>query len=89
MSDNVEFTITPDPPEDDRDAILAAVHQLLRREEQLVQPAVWRLVGWTERRIGLSDLCRSVPSSRRWALSSQLPRGGRVFPGLNGRGDAK
>jgi hypothetical protein len=50
---------------------------------------MWKLAGWTERRVGLADLRRWTPADRRWPLSAHLPRGGRVFPGLNGRGDAK
>ena len=89
MPDDVEFRITPDPSAQDREAILAAVHVVLRREAELAQPALWRIAGWTERGVGIDDVQRWVPSHRRWALSSRLPIGGRVFPGLAGRGDAK
>jgi hypothetical protein len=84
-----DLRITPDPGTDDRAAILAAVRELLRREADLAQPAAWKGSGWTERRVGLIDLRRWIPPERRWPLSAHLPRGGRVFPGLNGRGDAK
>ncbi|MGH2759779.1 MAG: hypothetical protein ACRDKJ_09465 [Actinomycetota bacterium] len=81
--------ITPDPGTEDRAAILAAVEELLRREDDLARPALWKLAGWTQRRVGLTDLRRWIPPQRRWPLSTHLARGGRVFPGLNGRGDAK
>lgn len=89
MSETFEFDISPPPREEDRAAILAAVDQLLRREAELAHPAVWRLAGWTEQRVGINDLRDWIPADRRWALSARLPVGGRVFPGLNGRGDAK
>ena len=89
MSRRFELRITPEPSSEDRDAIYAAVTELLRREAGLARPAVWRMAGWTERGIGIDDLERWVPGHRRWTLSARFPRAGRVFPGLNGRGDAK
>jgi hypothetical protein len=89
VSDGFEFDISPPPSDEDRSAILAAVDTLLRREAELVRPAVWRLAGWTEQRVGIGDLRGWIPAEQRWALSARLPAGGRVFPGLNGRGDAK
>jgi hypothetical protein len=85
----LSFRITPEPSEDDRTAILLAVDELLQREAGLAQPAVWRLAGWTQARVGISDMPRWIPGHRRWPLSARMPTGGRVFPGLNGRGDAK
>jgi hypothetical protein len=84
-----EYHIRPEPSDEDRAAVLAALHELLAKEAELLAPAPWRLAGWTEQRVGLGDLQRWVPAHRRWPLSARLPRGGRVFPGLNGRGDAK
>lgn len=89
MSDRFDLHISPDPSEDDRDAILAAVRQTLEREAQLASPSAWRLNGWTDQRVGLTDLARWLPNERRWALSSRMPLGGRVFGGLAGRGDAR
>ena len=89
MTDDFEYRITPEPRDDDRAVIMAAVRDLLRREAELAQPSSWRIAGWTEIGIGLDDVQRWVPSHRRWALSSRLPLGGRVFTGLYGRGDAK
>ncbi|HYZ90949.1 MAG TPA: hypothetical protein VFA34_00985 [Actinomycetota bacterium] len=89
MDDAYDFEITPAPSEEDREAILAAVDELLRREARLAQPSVWSLGGWIERRVGISDMRDHIPAGRRWALSARMPLGGRPFPGLNGRGDAK
>lgn len=83
------FRITPEPSDEDRDAILAAVRETLRREVELAQPSEWRLAGRTEHRAGMLDISRWVPDTGRWRLSSRFPRGGRVFNGMNGRSDAK
>lgn len=88
MSEEVEFRISPEPSEEDREAILATVREVLRREAELAQPSVWRLAGWIDQRAGVDGIRRWVPSERRWPLSARFPHGGRV-PGLNGRGDAK
>jgi hypothetical protein len=69
--------------------VLAAVRELLAREAGLSRPAPWRVGGWTEQRVGVTDLARWLRPERRWSLSARLPWGGRAFPGLNGRGDAK
>jgi hypothetical protein len=89
VTDPFELRITPEPSAHDAEAILAAVRETLRREAELAQPAAWRIAGWTQTRVGLVDLGRSVEAHRRWPLSCRLPEGGRVFGGLNGRGDAK
>jgi hypothetical protein len=89
VTDEFEIGVSPEPDDDDREAILVAVEELLRREATLATPAAWRLVARTQQRIGITDLGRFVPDGRRWALSTRTPWGGREFPGLNGRGDAK
>jgi hypothetical protein len=89
VNERFELRITPEPTPEDNEAILAAVDELLRREADIAQPAPWRLAGWTEKRVGISDMPRWIPNHRRWPLSARMPAGGRVFPGLNGRADAK
>jgi hypothetical protein len=86
---DAEFRIEPEPTEADRQAIIKAVEELLEREEHLARPSTWRLFGWVAQRTGITDLARWMPSTRVWPLSARLPRGGREFPGLSGRGDAK
>jgi hypothetical protein len=84
---DIDVDITPEPSREDREAILAAVREVLRREESFVRPSAWRLAGWTGQRAGVRDL--ALTPDRRWVLSAQMGLGGRIFPGLNGRGDAK
>jgi hypothetical protein len=82
-----EFRIAPEPRPDDREAILAAVRELLRQEARRAQPSAWTLAGWTHKRTGISDLKRRFPHP--WRMSARLGWGGREFPGLHGRGDAR
>jgi hypothetical protein len=87
--DGTEYGISPEPTDEDRLVVVAAVEALLRAEAELARPSAWRLGGWVHRRVGIEDLGRWVPEHRRWPLSARLPRGGREYPGLYGRGDAK
>jgi len=86
---DVEVHISPEPGDDHRKAVLAALRELLDREAGLARPAAWRVSGWVAQRTGITDLAKWLPPSRHWPLSSRMPWGGREFPGLNGRGDAK
>ncbi len=88
-SDDFDVRISPEPTTEDQQAILVALRETLRREAELARPPTWRLQGWIDQRIGLTDLARWLPSNRLWPLSARMPRGGRVYSGLNGRGDAK
>jgi len=86
---DADVPISPEPSPEDREAVLAAMDALLRREAELARPSLWRTSGWMSQGVGIDDVAGSVPAARRWPLSSRLPWGGRLFPGLNGRGDAK
>ncbi|HVL82437.1 MAG TPA: hypothetical protein VM840_12685 [Actinomycetota bacterium] len=85
----LDFRISPEPSPEDREAVLAAVREVLRREESLRRPAPWSGGSWTSRRVGVSDLRGQLPPGRAWVLSARLPWGGREFGGLIGRGDAR
>jgi hypothetical protein len=89
MGNDVDVRISPEPPDEHRDAILAAVRELLERESSLARPSPWRVSGWIAHRTGITDLGRFMPAHRRWPASARMPWGGREFVGLNGRGDAK
>ncbi len=84
-----DIRITPEPSEEDREAILRAVRELLRAEERRARPPMWTVAGWTYRRTGVMDLRKAAGELRAWTLSARLPWGGREYPGLIGRGDAK
>jgi hypothetical protein len=85
----MEVRVSPDPSSVDREAILAAVEQTLRREATLARPSAWRLSGWIGQRVGITDLARWIPATRVWPSSANTPWGGRPHPGLHGRADAK
>jgi len=89
VENDVDVQISPEPSDEHREAILASVRELLARESSLARPSAWRVSGWTAQRTGIVDLARWVPAHRRWPASARMPWGGRVWPGLNGRGDAK
>jgi hypothetical protein len=89
MSAGPEIQINPEPSPEDRAAILRAVDEVLRREAALSRPSTWKLAGWTHKRAGIVDLGRWVSDARRWPLSARMPRGGREYPGLTGRADAR
>jgi hypothetical protein len=89
MEDAVDVRISPEPPDDHREAIFASVRQLLAREASLARPSTWRVSGWVAQGAGITDLGRFLPPHRRWQASARMPWGGRPFVGLNGRGDAK
>jgi len=89
VGNDAGIRISPEPSPEDREAVLAATDALLRREAELARPSMWRMSGWLSQRVGIDDVKGRVATSRRWPLSARLPWGGRLFPGLNGRGDAK
>jgi hypothetical protein len=89
VSESFDVHISPEPSDDDRQAILAAVRQTLEQEAEHARPSAWRLAGWVGQRAGIRDMDRWIAPGRRWTLSMWMPRGGRPFNGLNGRGDAK
>jgi hypothetical protein len=89
VDNDLEIEISPAPSDDHREAILASVRALLMRESSLARPSAWRLSGWIAQRAGVTDLARWISPNRRWPASARMPWGGREFPGLNGRGDAK
>ncbi len=82
-----EFRISPDPPPSEREAILRAMREVLEHEAALALPPLWTIAGWTHKRTGVTDLGRWLPNV--WRLAARLPWGGREYPGLIGRGDAK
>ncbi|HVE92810.1 MAG TPA: hypothetical protein VNE62_11030 [Actinomycetota bacterium] len=81
--------ITPEPPPDEAAAITAAIRALLASEKVQSSPPSWRAASWASRRAGITDIAPLMSPSRRWPLSSRLPWGGREYPGLLGRGDAR
>ena len=82
--------VTGNPTELERRAIDAAVAHLVASEEQASTPSLWLRAGRAQgRRLGIFDYFDRFETADAWRLSTRFPYGGREYPGLNGRGDAK
>jgi hypothetical protein len=82
--------IDGEPTPDERHNIEAAVTQLIAAERQARAPSLWARAGRAQgRRLGMLDYRDRFTPDDVWRLSVRMPFGGREYPGLNGRGDAK
>ncbi|MDQ3771933.1 MAG: hypothetical protein M3343_07600 [Actinomycetota bacterium] len=84
----VSISGTPTPGE--RAAVATALEELIEREHRARAVSVWRRASRSQgRRLGMGDYRDRFESAEAWRLSTRFPVGGREYPGLNGRGDAK
>jgi len=88
---DVEITsISGNPTGEERAAIRAALEDVIEREHRARAASIWRRASRSQgRRLGMSDYRDRFDSADAWRLSARFPFGGREYPGLNGRGDAK
>ena len=78
------------PTEDERGVIAAALEELVVAERRGAAASLWRRAGRAQgRRLGMSDYRDRFSRDDAWRLSARFPFGGREYPGLIGRGDAK
>ena len=78
------------PTEAERAAIETALEQELEVERAATAPSLWLRAGRSQgRRLGMYDYRDRFAHEDAWRLSLRMPAGGREYPGLNGRGDAK
>ncbi len=83
-------SIDGDPAPDERRAIAEAVEQIVLTDRQARTPSMWLRAGRAQgRRLGMSDYRDRLSGVDTWRLSVRFPPGGREYPGLNGRGDAR
>ncbi|HEX2057575.1 MAG TPA: hypothetical protein VHI71_04320 [Actinomycetota bacterium] len=83
-------SIEGNPTEAERAAIEAAVERELEAERSATEPSLWLRAGRSQgRRLGMYDYRDRFAHEDAWRLSLRMPSGGREYPGLNGRGDAK
>ena len=76
--------------DEERAAIEAALHKLIDEERRARAASVWKRASRAQgRRLGNFDYRDRFESADAWRLSTRFPFGGREYPGLNGRGDAK
>ena len=83
-------SIEGEPTEAERAAIEAALQKAVEDERRLRAASLWKRAGRAQgRRLGNFDYRDRFSSDDAWRLSTRFPFGGREYPGLNGRGDAK
>jgi hypothetical protein len=68
----------------------AALDKMAEDERRTRASSVWVRASRSQgRRLGMFDYRDRFSSADAWRLSTRFPFGGREYPGLNGRGDAK
>jgi hypothetical protein len=89
--DRIELeSISPAPTAEEERALRAALGELVERERQAASSSLWLRAARSQgRRLGMLDYRDRFAKDDAWRLSARFPFGGREYPGLNGRGDAK
>lgn len=83
-------SVSGEPTDVERRAIEAALQHELEAERAATEPSLWLRAGRSQgRRLGMYDYRDRFAREDAWRLSVRMPSGGREYPGLNGRGDAK
>ncbi|MGH2753107.1 MAG: hypothetical protein ACRDLB_01615 [Actinomycetota bacterium] len=83
-------SITGGASDDEVAAIEAALVTAIEEERATRAASVWRRASRAQgRRLGMYDYRDRFAADDAWRLSGRFPSGGREYPGLNGRGDAK
>jgi hypothetical protein len=76
--------------EEERQVLLEALEHLIDREREVLSTSIWKRAGRSQgRRLGMFDYRDRFTSEDAWRLSTRFPFGGREYPGLVGRGDAR
>ena len=71
-------------------AIRAALEEVVAAERREQEASLWMRAGRAQgRRLGMSDYRDRFSLDDAWRLSARFPYGGREYPGLLGRGDAR
>ena len=83
-------SISGDPSPAERAAIEIALKELIETEHRARAASIRRRASRSQgRRLGMGDYRDRFDPDEAWRLSLRFPRGGREYPGLHGRGDAK
>ncbi len=78
------------PTDEERRALQAALEHLVDQGRQSTSTSLWlRAARAQGRRLGMLDYRDRFAKDDAWRLSTRFPFGGREYPGLLGRGDAK
>ena len=76
--------------DEDRRALQIALDKIAEDERRARRSSIWVRASRSQgRRLGMFDYRDRFSSEDSWRLSTRFPFGGREYPGLNGRGDAK
>jgi hypothetical protein len=82
--------VSPEPSDEERRVLEAALEEVVERERQAASSSLWLRAARSQgRRLGMLDYRDRFAKDDAWRLSARFPFGGREYPGLNGRGDAK
>lgn len=83
-------SVDGDPTDEEHAAIEAALVHAVEEERRARSASLWMRSGRAQgRRLGMYDYRDRFNHADAWRLSVRMPAGGREYPGLNGRGDAK
>jgi hypothetical protein len=84
------ISVSGNPTDEELAVIKRALEEHVKEERQARTPSLWLRGGRAQgRRLGMFDYRDRFSSADAWRLSTRFPFGGREYPGLNGRGDAK
>jgi hypothetical protein len=79
-----------EPTDEERAAIESALKKMIEHDREARRASMWLRAGRAQgRRLGNLDYRDRLSLEDGWRLSTRFPFGGREYPGLNGRGDAK
>jgi hypothetical protein len=82
--------VSPAPTDEERAVLEAALEEIVERERQARSSSLWLRAARSQgRRLGMLDYRDRFSKDDAWRLSARFPHGGREYPGLNGRADAK
>jgi hypothetical protein len=83
-------SIDGNPTEEETSALQHALESMTEHDREVRRASMWLRAGRAQgRRLGNLDYVNRFSTEDAWRLSTRFPFGGREYPGLNGRGDAK
>ena len=83
-------SVSPRPTPEEERALRAALEEVVESERQAAASSLWLRAARSQgRRLGMLDYRDRFAKDEAWRLSARFPSGGREYPGLNGRADAK
>jgi hypothetical protein len=83
-------SVEGDPEPEEQRALEAALEHIVDHERAARSSSLWLRAARSQgRRLGMFDYRDRFSTEDAWRLSTRFPFGGREYPGLNGRGDAK